>query len=181
MTNYLKAINELIEYFDNRPTFVVGHSRGGSMAMLAGTTNPHITHFISVMSRASANAVNKSISQGKSQTTYRDTPEDPHKRRSFDLPYSYFEDANHYDMIDGLSKCLKPKMFIMGTRDTVVKSEFVHEAYHAAAEPKVLEVLDSEHDYRRDPALIEEVNQLLRNFLETHDSSIYSHEPGDGT
>ena len=39
MTNYLKAINELIDHFDNKPTFVMGHSRGASMAILSGLRN----------------------------------------------------------------------------------------------------------------------------------------------
>src|SRR3989338_10282910 len=34
-TNYIKAINELIEYFGNKPTLLVGHSRGASVSMLA--------------------------------------------------------------------------------------------------------------------------------------------------
>src|SRR3990167_11532189 len=49
-TNYLKAIDELIEYFGNKPTFLVGHSRGGSMAMLAGMRNPHVFAFGAAMS-----------------------------------------------------------------------------------------------------------------------------------
>lgn len=55
MTNYLKQINELVEYHGNKPTFVIGHSRGGSMAMLAGINNPHITCFASIMSYCSFN------------------------------------------------------------------------------------------------------------------------------
>ena len=55
MTNYLKAINELIQYYGNKPTFIMGHSRGGSMAMLAGIKNSYVTHFASLMSSYSYN------------------------------------------------------------------------------------------------------------------------------
>src|SRR5690349_20918923 len=35
-TNCIKAVDELIEYYGNKPTLLLGHSRGGSIAMLAG-------------------------------------------------------------------------------------------------------------------------------------------------
>lgn len=43
MTNYIKAVNELIENFGNKPTFVMGHSFGGSIALYVGTnqSNSH--------------------------------------------------------------------------------------------------------------------------------------------
>src|SRR3989338_3016633 len=45
-TNYLKAVDELIEHFGTKPTLLAGHSRGGTIAMLAALKNPHVTHFI---------------------------------------------------------------------------------------------------------------------------------------
>ena len=44
MTNYLMAINEVVKYYGNKTTIIIGHSRGGRMAVLAGTTNPYIKH-----------------------------------------------------------------------------------------------------------------------------------------
>jgi pimeloyl-ACP methyl ester carboxylesterase len=53
MTNWLAAIEELIAHFGSRPTFVMGTSRGGAMAMLAAISNPHIYSFAAVMSKPS--------------------------------------------------------------------------------------------------------------------------------
>lgn len=64
MTNYLKAINELVEHFGNKSTLFMGHSRGGAMAMLAGTTNPTTLAFISVFSNYTYDS--------KVNTTYND-------------------------------------------------------------------------------------------------------------
>src|SRR3989338_4759008 len=36
-TNLLKVVDELIEHFGNKPTLLAGQSRGGTVAMLAGT------------------------------------------------------------------------------------------------------------------------------------------------
>src|SRR3989338_3368795 len=48
-TNYIRAINELIEYFGNKPTLLLGHSRGGSAAMLASMSNPAIIGIVVIM------------------------------------------------------------------------------------------------------------------------------------
>src|SRR5690606_21567041 len=50
MTNYIKAVNELISYFNNRPTFVMGHSRGATIATIVGAQNKNVFAFASVMS-----------------------------------------------------------------------------------------------------------------------------------
>lgn len=48
-TNYIKAVNELIEYFGNRLTLLLGHSRGGTVSILAGTLNPFVVGFAPIM------------------------------------------------------------------------------------------------------------------------------------
>src|SRR3989338_7497483 len=48
-TNYLKAVDELIEYFGNKPTFLMGHSRGASVSMIAASRNPKIMAYAAVM------------------------------------------------------------------------------------------------------------------------------------
>ncbi|MFA4999016.1 MAG: alpha/beta fold hydrolase [Candidatus Paceibacterota bacterium] len=165
MTNYLKAINELIEYFGNKPTILLGHSRGGSMAMLGAIKNSYITHFISVMSRAGESVPDKPIKPGDTSVSYRDIPGNPDEKKKFELPFSYFEDSGRYNILEGLKGCTKSKLFIMGTRDITVKPEEVRAAYEAAAEPKEFREIDSDHDYRWHPSLIQEVNQIVGDFL----------------
>ena len=40
-STYMKVVNELIDYFGNRPTLLLGHSRGGAIAMLV-SSNPAV-------------------------------------------------------------------------------------------------------------------------------------------
>lgn len=174
MTNYLKAINELINYFDNKPTFVMGHSRGGSMATLAGITNPDVIAFAAVMSTYTYNPdINTRYRDEEWKTSgvkdsYRDLPSDPNKNRLFKLPYSFVEDSMQYDMLDGLKQYIKPKLFFLGIHDAMIKPEVVRKAYGAAAEPKQLYELDSDHDYRWHPELINEVNRVVGDFLQRY-------------
>lgn len=171
MANYLTAINDLVEYFGNRPTFVMGHSRGGSMAILAGTQNPHIASFAAVMSFYSFDpGMHGGYPDQAWQTrgyrvSVRDLPNNQGTRK-FQLPYSFLEEQVTYDLSEHLKTSRKPKMFVVGEKDTIVKPEFVRQAFEIAAEPKFLYTLDSGHDYRTQPPLIERVNEFVGDFLE---------------
>lgn len=169
MTNYLQAINELIEHFGNRPTLLVGHSRGGSMAMLAGCRNAHVDRFVAIMSSPHASGVHSKV-RGSIEVAYRDTPPNDREHKvAFKLPMSYFDDAAKYDMREELAACTKPKLFFLGLQDVIVKPESVRTTFALAAEPKELYELDASHDYRRYPDKIEEVNKALGAFLAKYD------------
>lgn len=171
-TNILEAINGIIEHFGNRPTVLIGHSRGGSNAMLAGTTNPHVTHFVAIMSHHGPSTVGLPADKQSSTQTTRDLPPGTSRteeRKPFALPYAYFEDQSRYDALPALRTCTKPKLFFYGTKDVLVSEEDVKASYEASAEPKELHALNSEHDYRLHPEIIDEVNQTIGAFLDrTH-------------
>ncbi len=175
MTNYIKAANELIEYFGNRPTFIMGHSRGSSIATLVAMENPHVTSFVSIFCPLAPGAfTGRTDERWKQQgynTEYRDLPPGggPETKR-FDLPYSFFEDQQKYDLADGLRICNKPKLFILGNRDESAKPGGVRELYELSAKPKELHELNSDHDYRLHQSLIDEVNQTVGAFLDKYDS-----------
>jgi cephalosporin-C deacetylase-like acetyl esterase len=171
MTSYLLAINELIAQFGNKPTLVFGHSRGGTMAMLAGTQSEHVTHIVTVFSKTGPSRFNTPQKPGDSVVEYRDTPpNDTEHQVKFTLPYSFFEDASHHDAGEAIKTCPKPKLFFAGTRDTILPPEVVRTVYNQAAEPKQLHELDSDHDYRHHPEIVEEVSQTVRHFLDTYPS-----------
>ncbi|MFA6511817.1 MAG: alpha/beta hydrolase [Patescibacteria group bacterium] len=169
MTNYLAAINELIVYFGNKPTLLLGHSRGGTMAMLVGTRNPLVTHFIAMMSNTGGSKKGEGRQENEVEVSYRDTPpNDTEHQKRFDLPMSYFKDAAQYNVRDALATCTKPKLFLFGTKDTIVKPEKVHAAYATSAAPKELRELDAEHNYRRSPEAIAQANEYIGEFLDTY-------------
>lgn len=167
MTNYLKAMNELIEHYGNKKTVLIGHSRGGSMAMLGGTTNDSVTHFAAIMSRPSASIPEdeSKYDKNKNYTSFRDDPNGSEQVR-FELPGSYFEDAAKYDMSEDLTNCTKPKLFIYGEMDQLITPENVKKTYEMSSNPKQIFGVNSEHDYRKHPAIVEEVNDHIKLFLE---------------
>ena len=171
MTNYLKAINELVEHFGNKPTFVMGHSRGASMSMLAGTTNPYVKAFTAVMPSFANGAKNGTTDEEWKKkgniVSMRDLPPGggPQVKR-FELLYSFFQDQILYDMTNDLRKLTKPKLFIYGKHDAMATPEVVKEIYDLTAEPKEIYELDSDHDYRLHADLIDEVNRVVGDFLD---------------
>jgi isopentenyl-diphosphate Delta-isomerase len=172
-TNYLKAIKEIIEFYGNKPTLVMGHSRGGSMAILAGTRIDYVKSFIAVMSRATYKTTNFVDDGWKKKgfvVSTRDTPKgylEPIK--SFKLPYSFVEDSQKYDMIEDLKNCSKPKLFVAGSKDVLVKADGIRDAFKLSSKPKQFKLLNSDHDYRKNNQMIEKVNELISEFLKTYE------------
>lgn len=170
-TNYLKAVDELIEYFGNKPTLLVGHSRGGTQAMLAGTTNPHVSHFVVIMSHSGATTVGLPKPGTSVSESYRDMPPGATRtkeRKFFALPAAYFTDQLQYNATEELKNCVKPKLFFYGTEDVLVSAAGVKEMYALSADPKMLHELKTEHDYRLHPEAMQEVNKAIGEFLDAY-------------
>lgn len=164
--NYLKAVHEVIEYFGNNPTLLVGHSRGGSMAMLAGVSNPNVTAFVPIMASALPAEIDEEWQQQGIRTSYRDLPpgDGPtEERKLFELPYTLFTGADN--LLRDLSSCEKPKLFFLGLQDKQNTPEIVREGYDVSADPKRLYELDTSHGYRYYKPAAEEVNLAIGNFV----------------
>jgi pimeloyl-ACP methyl ester carboxylesterase len=178
MTNWLRAVQEVQSKLGNRPTFAVGHSRGGSMAMLAAIRCPEVFAFASVMSKASyapGTPTTLPLSEWKRdgfKMFHVTIPGHPGQKRDFSVPYSVMEDLEHYNMLSDLSRLEKPKLFIEGSTDTTVSPQTVQTGYEAAAQPKELYRVNSDHMYRRRPQIIEEINRALVHFLLVAESNL---------
>jgi pimeloyl-ACP methyl ester carboxylesterase len=164
-TNYLVAIDELIVRFGNKPTLLVGHSYGGSIAMLAASRNAGVIGFVAIMSQARASQYSPSKLVNGTAISRRDMPGSPGKTREFALPLNFYRDAEKFNILEELKTCTKPKLFIAGKYDDVIKPELVKEAYVSSAEPKEFIVIDSDHDYRHEARLIKLVETKIGKFL----------------
>jgi pimeloyl-ACP methyl ester carboxylesterase len=169
-TSTLTAIDELIDHFGNRPTLLMGHSRGGTVSILAGARNKAVTHMISVCSSYGGVTKVARAEEGQVTVSPRDIPPGTARtpeagRKVFDLPYSYFEDSDQYNALDILPSCTKPMLFFYGTHDDLVRESEVRKMYAAAAGPKEIKALETDHDYRLHPEIIEEVERVAADFL----------------
>lgn len=93
VTNYLRAVNEIVEHYGNKPTLLVGHSLGGSVAALAGASNPYVIAYVGLMSLASGPRVMEDPewkADGKI-SFFRDLPPGDHhtsEQKHYYLPYT---------------------------------------------------------------------------------------------
>ncbi len=169
-TNYIKSINELIAFFGNRPTLLVGHSRGGSVAMLASMSNQAIMGAVLIMANYGVpTPPDEKVKKSSFKISYRDLPPGTSKtseQNKFKLPISYWEDGGRYNPLQALKKCTKPKLLIYGTKDEFTSPEEVKQIYENIPEPKMMVEIKAEHDYRRDPKAIQKVNRAIGIFLQ---------------
>lgn len=167
-TNYIKAVNELIEHYGNKQTILVGHSRGGAVAVLA-SSNPSVEAIILVMA-AYDDPTPPDVEDVKKgfKVSFRDLPPGDKKtkeQKRFDLPINYWQDGKKYNVKEVLSSCTKPKLLFLGTEDEFYTTGEIEEIFNSIPEPKTLHVLNSDHDYRYYPGIIEEVNKVMGDFL----------------
>jgi pimeloyl-ACP methyl ester carboxylesterase len=170
-TSYLQAVDELIHYFGDRPTVLVGKSMGGRMAQLSAQ-NAAVVAFISVVGSATG-AVADNITEAEwpthsRHTPHRDLPGNPTHFKDFVIPYSFVKDAERHDAFSVIGGLRMPKLYIAGADDTLVTPAKLRRAYEAAGEPKEFVVLLMGHDYRKDPAQLQLVNDTIARFLDDH-------------
>lgn len=170
-TNCLKAVEELIEYFGNKPTLLAGHSRGGTVAMLAGPRNEYVIGIISIFSfyGAPSDPELERIENG-ALVSYRDLPPGDKKtneQKRFDLPLAYFKDGAQYDALPRLRDSNIPKLFLYGTEDRMNDPEDVKKVFEESTEPKMLEGIEAEHDYRLSHDAVEAVSHAVGKFLDS--------------
>lgn len=168
-TNYIKVVNELIEYFGNKPTLLVGHSRGGAVTALVGASNPNVIGITMInASYGPPSPPNSDEIQDGYLLEHRDIPPGDRitdEQREFHLSLDYFKDGEQYDPTTALKSFTKPKLLIHATEDEWEELDNVKDVFDIIPEPKMFYELNGKHDYRRSAKAIEEVNSVLGDFI----------------
>lgn len=171
-TNYLKAINELIEYYGKKPTLLIGHSRGAAATILASMVNPAVIGIVAIMPNLGVpTAPSGEDIQAGYQLSYRDLPPGTlktKKQKEFRLPIAYWTDGKKYNPTEALQNCTKPKLLVYGTNDEFSPVDIVKDLFEVIPEPKMLREVISDHDYRYHPEVIQEVNKEIGCFIEQY-------------
>jgi pimeloyl-ACP methyl ester carboxylesterase len=175
-TNYIKSVNELINFFGNRPTLLIGHSRGAATSLLVAKDNPNVIGVVALMPNlGSPSAADQESRKRGYKVSKRDLPPGTQKtdeQKIFNLPLAYFEDGEQYDPASA-AKILKiPKMVIYADRDEFMTPQEAEEACKEIPEPKVVRQVSSTHDYRYYPEVIKEADGLIERFTEDQLSTI---------
>lgn len=168
-TNYIKAVHELVEFFGNKETVLLGHSRGATISILAGSENPHVKGYVAIMpSYGAASKPSQSAIKIGYDVSTRDLPPGTSKtkeRKEFHLPVSYFTDAAKYNAASVLQTSRKPKLLFYGTNDEFTSVDEAEEVFKSVHDPKMIHRLQTTHDYRYYPEIVKEVNEAVKKFL----------------
>lgn len=166
-SNYVEAVEELIEALGARKTLLVGHSRGGATAMLA-SVDPRVEAIAVVNAAygAPSEPDKRELKNGLLPET-RDLPFDDGsgKQKTFMLPMSYFEDGKRHNPIVALKTFTGAKLLAHAVTDEFYTPKEIRQLYDELDEPKQFLELDRDHDYRLYPDAIEQVNEALRKFV----------------
>jgi pimeloyl-ACP methyl ester carboxylesterase len=92
-TNYIKAVNELIDYFGNRPTILIGHSRGAAVTIFA-SANPAVVGIVPIMANFGEPTApgDGAVKEGY-KLSHRDLPPGTSvtkEQKDFKLPIAYW-------------------------------------------------------------------------------------------
>lgn len=171
-TNYVRAVHELIAYFGNKRTLLIGHSRGGSVAALVSVTNLHVAGIALINANYGVpTPPDPETIHGDYQLILRDLPPGDVKtteQRAFKMPLDYFKDGQQYDIVNALQQFRKPKLLIYGLNDAFTSPNEVKSLYQTLHAPKMLYEIDAPHDYRYIQSVIKEVNTVIGEFIERY-------------
>jgi pimeloyl-ACP methyl ester carboxylesterase len=169
-SNYIKAVNELIEYYGSKPTLLLGHSRGGAVATLAGCPNKFVNVLVLINpSLGAPTPPDKKTLKTGVYIDYRDFPpgaKKTKKQKKFIAHLGYFKDGNKYDDAEVLRTCTKSKLIFYSTRDEFARPTEVEKLLKKVPPPKVVWKINSTHDYRYFPKIVEFINDEIGRFIE---------------
>ena len=171
MQSYEKAVQELHEHFGKKPVVFAGHSFGGFLSLKLGAHLPETLAIVDIMgtSRYGTEAENdEALNTWKREGMRRgrrDLPQNPQNFMNYVLPYSFHLARAGADTREALARSDAPKLFIAGRDDVTVPSEQVLDGYNACREPRKFTEVAGDHDYRKDPARIQNVNDIVLSFL----------------
>ena len=170
-TSYVQSINEVIEYFGNRPTLLLGHSRGGATAMLS-SVNPAVSGLVLVNAAyGSPSPPNPEKVKDGVLIEYRDLPPGNVRtveKKQFNLPLVYFDDGAKHDPVKTLVTFKGPKLLIIAKEDEFTSLGRAREVFEKLSEPKVFLEINGAHDYRLYPKEIESVDIALGEFIDQY-------------
>lgn len=170
VTNYIISVHEIIEYYGNRPTLLIGHSLGSAVATLAHAANPNVFAFVSLMTPIGKDGFSNKADPEWESTGFKISkralpPGDGPKIKEFKLPYTFYLDKNNFKLTAEILHSTKPKLFVLGKEDALIPSDRIRQTFKLFAEPKELYELDWGHSYRRNLKKIKEVNEVIKRFL----------------
>jgi pimeloyl-ACP methyl ester carboxylesterase len=174
VSNYLADVGDVYDYacqklaVDTNHIGIWGHSMGGMVAIYAAAAHPE--HFQAVcacqpspgqMSQAHAPASAAWEERGGAHI-------ETEKFGTIWLPAEFFAERAHYNTAHEVNRLQASLLLIDGLDDRFVTAASVRAIFEAAPEPKQLLEFPTDHYFKRDSAVLADVNVATLAFFQTH-------------
>ena len=170
----LQDIQDIIDYMFKERTYndviVGGHSLGGFVALLYSSTHLLVTKAFAIMSPYTLSRninIKKTLKWKNSgvRVSLRDVP-GKNEKKEFRVPFSNFEDASKYNLLEIAPNFKIPILLIAGELDDTILPENIEQLYAKLNGPKKLITLKGVgHNYRRNQEQINLVDNEVINFI----------------
>lgn len=168
LTNYAQAVIDIHNWakqkFDIKQCVLIGHSFGGVAATVAATKLKDVTAMIAIMSPTYLTAAVK-WPKNKPRKGIRQEPGELTKTNEFEVPYSFAEDVNSYNVPVLAASLDCPILYIAGSLDETVLPEEVKELAHKTKQGQYLLLQGIRHGYWRAPTEVAALHTALMGYL----------------
>jgi pimeloyl-ACP methyl ester carboxylesterase len=168
ITNFLQQLKERVDYHSQQKPeelVLIGHSQGGMVAIIAGSTLPAVTKVVALCPPDKRTDSAHKWGETGIRISKRDLPENPDQIREFAVPYSFVEDAAKYSAAEAIKNLHKPTMIFISLEDTTVLPEITEKIVSNANNPHVIRQPGLGHDFRRSKEQTELVMAEIGKFL----------------
>ncbi len=168
-TQYLADVKSVLEHMlaGKKYTEILlgGHSRGGMVSILYTARDSRISKVFSIMSPVGL-ASGEEWNTAGMRYSKRDDPNGGDDVE-FEIPISYLEDLNKYNVLKEVTKVKIPILLLAGELDAGITPVDVENLYEQANDPKIFEVIPNiGHDYRLHKEQVGVVNNYILRWLD---------------
>lgn len=168
LTNYITQTKERVEFYQKQKPeeiILIGHSLGGFTALVAGSKIPEVTKIVSLCPPADKIGTSLKWEKNKPKHSERELPDNPNQLRTFDIPYSFVEDASQYSAVEAVTHLHKPVMIFIALDDTIIPPENTERIVARANNPYVVRQQNMGHDFRRSQEQCNRVMAEIEKFI----------------
>jgi uncharacterized protein len=171
VSNYISAVSEVYDYVisnlpvDPERVGIWGHSMGGMVAAYVVSENPER---FKALCGCQLSLGGVSMNNSDDISYWRENGGVHIKTENFGkiwLPADYFLDRENYKTVDALKNVHIPQLYVAGTKDTLASPERVGEIYEVANEPKQFLEFDTDHFYKRDANMLNQISRAIAVFF----------------
>lgn len=154
------------DFIDKLKVGVWGQSMGGMLSIVFASKHPEIkaTCVISSPAQITIDDDLEQILEKWQEDGFLDRRSS--KYGEVKISYDFVSDARKWNAEESVKKIKASLLVILGRDDDTVPPEITRKIFQAANEPKeLIEIDHMQHDYKENPRLMQEINQIVGNFF----------------